>query len=662
MRQKRLKQLLPQEYRRVFLFLLITGLLVAACASIGSPDGGRYDEEPPKVLACYPADKSLNNNQKKVSIQFNEYIKLEKANENVTISPPQTESPNVRADGKRVRIDLFDSLQANTTYTIDFGDAIVDNNEGNPLGLYTYSFSTGNTIDTMEVSGTVLNAADLEPIKGILVGLYRADSLWHDSMFQTRPLERVARTNGSGKFTIKGVADGQYRAFALQDMDNNFFFNQKSEVLAFSSEIFQTSSKPDMRPDTIWNDQDTVHFERIRMMPYIHYYPDNLTLLAFLEAGQQQYRKKEERLTPEKFTLYFAAPADTLPTIKGLNFDEKALLPEPTENNDSITYWIPDTLVAYQDTLQFTMTYLGTDSIGDLVPMTDTLELVPKETHAKLEKERLKKSEEWLKDFEKRLKKSKGTLTYEENPYEHTYLNVEVKPGGSIDPNQFVTITFNEPLQHLDSTKIHFYQKVDSNLVDEPFIFQRLEGQLRTYKLYAEWKPKTQYMLLTDSAAFISVFDHPSKQVKQELRVKSLDEYGTLFVNITSDEKNVIVQLLNKSDKVVAEQPVVDGHADFFYLKPGDYYMRAFVDTNDNGIWDTGSYADGQQPEDVYYCPDAMPLKANWDNTEDWNLTRLPRSEQKPKAITKQKPDKEKTVKSRNKERDEEMRRNKKKK
>ena len=211
--------------------LTLATLTCIACASIGNPDGGRYDEEPPVVVQCFPKDKSTQNDKKKLSILFNEFVKLENANDKVVVSPPQIEAANVRADGKRIKIDLFDDLLENTTYTIDFSDAIEDNNEGNPMGNYTYSFSTGETIDTMEISGTVLNAEDLEPVKGVMVGLYPADSTFSDTLFTTMPMTRVSRTNGSGRFVIKGVKPGKYYAYALKDADGNYIFNQKSEAV-----------------------------------------------------------------------------------------------------------------------------------------------------------------------------------------------------------------------------------------------------------------------------------------------------------------------------------------------------------------------------------------------------------------------------------------------
>lgn len=419
------------------LFAGLALLVVAACASIGSPDGGIYDEIPPKVVSSSPADRSVGISSRKMQIHFDEYIKLENAYEKVIVSPPQLEPANIRADGKRVKITLYDSLQANTTYTIDFGDAIVDNNEGNPMGNYTYSFSTGTEIDTMEVSGVVLNAADLEPVKGILVGLYPLDSLFNDSIFRQKPFSRVSRTNGSGKFCIKGVKSGRYRAFALEDKDGDFLFSQKSERIAFPLDSFETSCKWDVRMDTVW--RDSTQFDSIRVVPYVHYFPDDLVLLAFLESGQDQHLIKMERPDPDVLKLYFTAPSDTLPTIRGLNFDEKCLVPDASLNYDTISYWITDTAFTHhEDTLRFELTYMETDSTGVLQPHTEVQEIVPKMTWQKIQKEQEKKIQDWQKSREKRMKKSKEPLPYEENPYLKKFLDVSPKPSGSLDPNQNV--------------------------------------------------------------------------------------------------------------------------------------------------------------------------------------------------------------------------------
>jgi len=641
---------------RRYLTVILFALMLAACASMGNPDGGRYDETPPKVLASYPADKSTKNNKKKISIAFNEYIKLENASEKVIVSPPQIEVPNIRADGKRVRVDLYDTLQANTTYTIDFSDAIEDNNEGNPMGNYTYSFSTGDEIDTMEVAGTVLNAEDLEPIKGILVGLYPADTSYNDTILRSTPFKRVSRTNGSGRFSIKGVKPGKYHVLALKDADGNLTFNQKSEIIAFDTATYTTSQGPDLRMDTVW--RDSTHWDSIRAVPFTHYYPDDIVLRAFQEEGQDQHLLKNERLMPEYFSFYFTAPADSLPKIKGLNFNDSCLVVETSLHNDTITYWVTDTMFTrHQDTLSMVITYLETDTLGKLSPRSDTLELSPKTTYEKLKKEKDKKIEDWEKEREKKIKKAKEPLPYEENPFLKTFLEITGKPSGSLDPNQNVVFTCNEPIASVDTSMLHFYMKKDSNLIPQPFLFLPVEGSRRAYTLYAEWETKQQYIFEADSAAFQSILGNGSKAIKQDFRVRDADEFGAIFVHITSKDSNVVVQIMSKGDKPMRTMKADEkGYANFYYLKPGDYYIRCFIDSNQNEKWDTGNYLEGRQPEEVFYFPKPMTVKAKWDMEQDWNPRLEKLDKQKALEITKQKPDKEKSVKDRNRKRDEEMR------
>ena len=630
------------------LLFSILSLLVVACASLGSPDGGEYDEIPPKVLSAVPAERSTGISTRKARINFDEYIKLQNASEKVIVSPPQLESPNIRADGKYIKIELKDTLKPNTTYTIDFSDAIEDNNEGNPMGNYTYSFSTGDDIDTMEVSGTVLNAEDLEPVKGMLVGLYPIDSNLTDSILRTTPFNRVSRTNGSGRFTIKGVKQGRYRAFALDDKDGNFIFSQKSEKIAFDSVEFVTSCKRDVRMDTIW--RDTIEYDSIRVVPYTHFLPDDLILLSFLEDGQDQHLLKKERLEPEFFTLYFTAPADTLPIIKGLNFDENCLVCEASEKNDTLTYWVTDTTYyRQQDTLSFEITYLATDTTGILSPYTETLNLVAKNSWAKKWKEQKQRIDDWNKEREKKIKKAKKPLPPEENPYTKTFLDVSCKPTGGLDPNQNPRFIAKEPLAKVDSTKIHFYIKQDTDWIPAPFLFLPSKKDKKVYTLYAEWESKEKYKFSADSMAFTSIMGNSTKPMRFEFSVREAEEYGSIFIHVLAPDSNIIVQLLSRSDKPVATQKAdKDGRADFFYMKPGDYYIRCFIDANNNGIWDTGNYTEGRRPEEVFYFPQKLALKANWDLEQEWAIRSIERSKQKPQEITKQKADKQKSIKQRN--------------
>jgi uncharacterized protein (DUF2141 family) len=627
----------------IYIFCMVC--VVVGCARMGQPDGGWFDDDPPEVIGCRPADQSTNISSKKISIYFNEYIKLEDATNKVIVSPPQLEIPEIKDAGKRIVVELQDSLKPNTTYTIDFSDAIVDNNEGNPLGNYTYSFSTGDQIDTMEVSGYVLDASNLEPVKGILVGLY--DDL-ADSAFKTKPMIRVSRTDSRGRFVIKGVAHGTYRAYALKDADGDFCFNQKSEMIGFNHETYVPSSKPDVKIDTIW--RDSLHIDAFKQTPYTHFLPDDVTLLAFTHIQTDRYLLKTERKDPEKFTMFFTYGHPDLPVIKGLNFNaDSAFVIETRVEQDTINYWLRDTTLINQDTLRMEVNYMMTDTLGNLVSQIDTLEVLAKTPYAKRQKELTKEIEKWQKEQERKKKR--------DETYDSIFPAKPLKPNymlsQEIDPDKIIQIEIPAPLQHVDTAAVHLYSMIDSAWYEAPFTFKPIPHRLRFYEIQAEWRPDTEYSLEIDSAAFEDIYGHVSDPYKQGIKVKSLDEYSTLTIKISgvADSLPLRVRLLDKGDGIVKEVLAKDGVAFFEYVSPEKYYLSAFVDVNGNGLWDTGDYDEDRQAESVYYYPREIECKERWDVTHKWDLTATPRYKQKPQAITKQKADGEKKLKNRNADR-----------
>ena len=631
------------------LYIFCMACVVVGCARMGQPDGGWFDDDPPVVIGSNPVDQSTNVSAKKITIYFDEFIKLEDATNKVIVSPPQLEMPEIKATGKRIVVELQDTLKENITYTIDFSDAISDNNEGNPLGNYTFSFSTGDRIDTMEVAGYVLDASNLEPIKGILVGLYEDLA---DSAFKTKPMLRVSRSDSRGHFVIKGVAPGSYRTYALKDADGDFRFGQKSEMLAFNHEIYVPSSKPDVRIDTIW--RDSLHIETFRQTPYTHFLPDDVTLLAFTHIQTERFLLKTERKDPEKFTMFFTYGHPDLPVIKGLNFNaDSAFVIETREEQDTINYWLRDTTLVNQDTLRMELTYMMTDTLGNLVSQTDTLEVLSKIPYAKRQKELAKEIEKWQKEQE-RLKKR-------EEPYDSIYPAMPLKPSvkapQQIDPDKKIEIEMPTPLQRVDTAAIHLYSMIDSAWYEAPLTFRPIPHRLRFYEIQAEWRPGIEYSLEIDSAAFEDIYGHVSEAYKQGLKVKSLDEYSTLNIKLSgiADSLPLRVRLLNKSDAIVKDVLAKDGVAKFEYVNPDTYYLSALIDTNGNGVWDTGDYDADRQAEAVYYYPREIEIKERWDVTQQWNLTAVPRYKQKPLAITKQKADAEKKLRNRNLDRAREL-------
>lgn len=695
----------PERSVSVCAVLLL--LMLHSCANIGTPDGGLYDETPPRIIHTSPHQGARDITPKKVTLEFNEYIKLENAYERVVISPPQFEAPDIEAYGKKVTVTFNDTLKPNFTYTIDFGSSIVDNNEGNPMGEYVFSFSTGGDIDTLQVSGKVLEAENLEPIKGMLVGLYRVESdsnavenifnwsdsasIAADSIFQTRALERIGRTDGSGHFIVKGVAPGSYRIFALNDQDQTYTYSQRSEKLAFTKQIITPYARYETRMDTVWH--DSIHYDSIFPVKYTHFYPDDVVLLAFTAKQDDRYLLKSERPEQRFFSLYFTSKSDTLPRMTPLNFTagDSTIIVETVPTNDTIKYWITDSLIYTMDTLVVQVDYYATDSLKQLSVRSDTLSLVSKISKERMEKLREKAEEEWAKEYKSRIKSERRAKQAEEERAEREAEEEERKAAEAegrkyekkkkekkkrtkeedeivvppmplepydirwtsttgLAPNKNIDLTFEEPIAYMDASKVSFTMKVDSLFEPAPYLLVPVEGTVNAYRFYAEWEPDSTYMLTLDSAAFVSVYGKATEATKRNIKVRGLNSFSTLFVTLQNADTSAIVQLLNSQDKVVRSAHVENGKADFYFLQPQTYYMRTFFDRNGNGEWDTGDYDTRQQPEEVFYYHSPMQLRAQWDVNQTWNLKSKPLTEQKPEKITKQKPDKSKQIQHRNAE------------
>ena len=629
--------------------LVIAALLLpASCASIGSPDGGPYDETPPSFIGATPPMGAPNSHETRIKLYFDEYIKMENASDKVIVSPPQINQPEITASGREITVKLNDTLRANTTYTVDFSDAISDNNEGNPLGKFTYFFSTGHDVDTLEVSGTVITAAELEPVKGILVGLHSDLS---DTAFTTTPFLRVGRTDDDGKFTIKGVAKGTYRIYALKDAEGDFRFTQKSEMIAVGLDTITPTHMPDVRTDTAW--RDSTHYDSVRVVHYTRFMPDDIVLRAFTEVQTNRYLLKSERLTPQSFTLYFTAAADTMPLLRGLNFHAaQALIPEPNATRDTITYWVRDTLALALDTLAFALTYDKTDD-STLVRanITDTLELVPRTKLSKQREDFAKEIEKWEKAIARAERQGLDAPTTP-RPRPTLAVTYDVRP--TIAPNENPTLRLEYPPSHIDTSRIRL-MLVENDTTSTAAPFRLIPDSLssRSYTLFAAWRPGQSYRIEVDAAAFTDIYGHTNDSTQLRTSVGSEDAYGTLFVRLVGMDSTTIVQLLGNNGKMQMQTRAdASGNAEFYYIRPGKYYMRAFVDTNGNGLWDTGRYDIGLMPEETYYYNELIDIPARWDVEREWTPRATPLNHQKPGALVKQKSTTKQTVKNRNAERE----------
>ena len=567
----------------------------------------------------------------KFSLTFNELIKVDNPSEKIIVSPPQIEQPEIKVSGRKITVELLDSMIPNTTYTVDFSDAITDNNEGNLLGQYTYIFSTGVTTDTMQMSGHILNAEDLEPVKGILAGLHFDAS---DTAFTRKPFDRVARTDADGYFSIKGVnAQRNYRIYALQDADGDFRYTQPTELIGWLNTPLTASSRPDVRYDTAW--VDSTRYDSIRTIHFTHFLPDDIVVRAFKVDYRPRHFLKYTRDVPEWFTLFFTGPSRQRPQLRGLNFDAaRSLFPIANRDNDTLTYWLTDTTLLHLDTLRLACTYDDwDDSLKVARSKTDTLEITPKTTFAKRLAAKQKELAKWEKQRERRHKR--GDFTDETPPRE--YLEPKISSGSPLTPDRNVTITFPEPLAQLRAAGVHLRLKEDTLWHDAPFALDSVPGNPLAATLRAEWRPAQHYKFVIDSAAVRSIYGLVNKRTERNFEIAKLEDFGTVFVTLHHADTSAVVQLLNASGNVEKEVHIREGRAEFYYVRPGNYYLRCYLDRNNDGRWTTGDWTTHTEPEPVYYSPKEIEVKANWDLNEDWDVTALPLDKQKPAKLIKQK-------------------------
>ena len=608
------------SFRLLYGMLLLT--VIYSCANIGSPNGGPYDETPPKFVSSTPVPNQINYTGKKIEILFDELIQIEKPSENVIITPPQMELPVIRSAGKKAVIELKDTLKPNTTYTIDFTNSISDNNEKNVFENFSFAFSTGDIIDTLEVSGVLLNAENLEPMPGITIGLHNN---LEDSAFVKLPFVRTSRTNDKGQFTIRNITPGTYHIFALNDVNRDYKFDQPGEDIAFLDSVIVPSFELTTRQDTTWKDSLTI--DTIWTVGYTRFFPDNIELRLFKEKFERQYMVKPERPDEKYFTLRFNTKLDTVPVPVPINFtpeDSTWYFVQQTEGGAAVNYWLADSTVWKQDTLQVQVSYPKSDSLNILRPQTDTVQLVLRRRPA--EKKKKKKKDE---------------------PDPIVFLGMQVDAPGSMDLFDTISVTFNEPVLDINKEMFFLDQKIDTvwNTVDFDF-FPDSTNSLN-YFIRRPWKYGEEYRIEVDSAAIHSLYGKWNDFFTGEFKIKKEDEYGYLYLNINGVDTTAFVELLSSGDAPVRKAKVKDGGVLFMDLKPDKYYARIVIDTNGNGVWDTGNYIEKRQPEEVYYSPKMYEIMQNWQVEETWNVNSTPLAKQKPLEITKNKP-KEATKKKRN--------------
>lgn len=649
------------------------GLLLVACASIGSPEGGPRDYTPPQVLKSSPEPGTLNFKGQKVEIVFDEIVNLKDQQKKVIISPAPKTQPLIRTVGRKVTVEFREPLLENTTYVIDFSNAIEDNNEGNQLDGYSFAFSTGDEIDTLAVSGIVLRAKDLEPMQHVIVGLH---SNLDDTAFTHVPLERVSRTNDLGKFTVRNLKPGSYHVFALNDVDGDYRM-ARTEDIAFLDEIIVPTTSEYTSQDTVFTYDRRV--DTVVTATHTLYLPNDLLLCMFNEGYRSHYVKQTSRPEAHKLHVLFGAPNDSLPAMEVIRPAVHAAdwyRVERTATNDSLFYWITDSAIIKTDTIIVAMTYLRTDTADSLEEVTDTIrfgyrkpgDLVKEEEKkAKEKEERAKRLAQLLEKQVKAAAQGKelneGELEeikelQHVDPDEIPKLKMELAKSGTLDVGDSIILKFDAPIAYIDPGGVHLELKRDTLWVPypAPIALQPVDNlNPMRYWLPVTPQPDSTYRLVIDSAAVTSVYGLINDKLSKDLRVNGLEEYANVFFTVNV-KNGAFVELLANGEKLVRTVPVVNDSFELLNIKPGYYYLRLTIDNNGNGKWDTGNYANHLQPEEVYYYPKKLHLRRNWDLDENWNIYTTPLDLQKHEDLKRNKPEKakNKVEKKQSKSRDDE--------
>ena len=594
-----------------------------SCANIGNPSGGPIDKTPPIFMRSNPTPNAVNVKDRKIEIFFDEIVTLKDPSTKIIVSPAQTEMPRMSALGRKVTVELVDSLLPNTTYTIDFSNSIQDNNEGNAIDNFAFAFSTGSVIDSMRVSGYVLDSRTLEPMQSVVVGL---QSNLADSAFHKEKLQRVALTNDRGQFTIRNVSPGSYHIFALKDLDRDYKFGNPTEDIAFLDSIIVPSIGSREAADTVYNDLNEI--DTIMRATRPAYFPNDILLSMFNEDRKSQYLANNLRVDSTRISLTFAAASDTLPSLSivGRNdVPDQWYTLERSQTNDTLTYWIRPPHLVSADTLMVATTYLRTDTASNLSWGTDTLKFT-------FQRQKAKKK-----------KKNEETDSLEQI----RFMELHPLANGTQEVYAPLLLQTGTPIERYSREAFHLQRKLQNDTTFYPAEIKSIalrDSTLnrRDLMLKVDWEPGAAYTLAVDSLAMTDIYGLQTKPLKVDFNVRKMEEYGNIVFNIPAVRDSAIVELLDGTEKIVLRAPVKNHRAELLNLLPGKYYARLFIDRNGNGKYDTGNYDMHLQPEETVYYPGAINLKKNWDVEQTWDIYATPIDKQKPEAIKKNKPERKK--------------------
>lgn len=604
--------------------ILFSTAFLWRCANVGTPEGGPKDSLPPRVMGASPAFNQTNFGGKKIYITFDEYVQLKDQSKELFSSPLMKKKPILLVKGKSVEVEIQDTLKPNTTYALNFGSSIRDNNENLPLNGLRYVFSTGDKIDSMFMSGYTADAYKKDSVSKSLIYFYEAtdsafmrepylrladkmrpDSLpaYDSTLFKVQPAA-VGRAENNGIFIAQNLKPVDYVVYAIEDTNGNFSYEPGVDKVGFLEGVYNPTKLPDFM---VWFDT-TRNYTVAEPQTYVRMFMD--------KQFKRQNLVQQKRPSQHKVELFFGAPYPQIDSIVLDGIDPSKIITEyVTKGRDTMNLWLNVPSEQLPDTIKGTITYMKHDSINQLVRSTDKLRLYWKYIESKAEqKEREKQERE-----KERVEKDGEIYTPPAKPNPFKY-NLTGK--GDVNPENDISISFDYPLVEMDSTRIELFRLGDNEDVYKvKYGLKQDSVDIRKWIISANWIPDMKYRLDIADSIFVDVAGYRNDSIQSDFTILSPDKFGTLTVKVKgkSDSSLYVLQLLSDQNKVLQEKKLVkSGQYSFQYIDPGDVKLRVVEDINGNGEWDSGDMIIHDQPERVeIYIPEngneLMAMKMKWD-------------------------------------------------
>ena len=592
---------------RVVVMLLFGGAFFSRCANIMTPEGGPKDTIPPVIVKLEPDNFTTNFKAKKVYIEFNEFVQIKDQNKELFTSPAMKKLPLIATRGKGIVITIRDTLKENTTYAIDFGSAICDNNEGNPLNAMRYVFSTGDKVDSMMCSGYTADSYKADSVSRTFIWFYIADSLpstpGYDSTIFNRKPDVIARAQKNGIFIAQNLKPVNYRIYAIGDKNDNQLYEPGTDMVGLLDTVYNPATMPEF---AIW-------FDSLRMYPSAE--PQLYFRMFTDKAFVNQRLVDAQRPDQKKAVLYFNSD---YPRIDSLIFDnipsDKILLDPQTNGRDTMFIWFNVPAEQLPDTIKGKIVYYRHDSLRQLSKTREPLKLAWRLVETKeqqKERERIEK--------EKAKAQAEGK-EYKDPNYKNPFV-LTISAGKDVNPEKSFDITFGTPAVKFDTTAVELVaiaEDKSTTPVEKHFVRDSMNMCRWTVK--APWKEKTNYRFYIPKSSVTDVMGYENDSTAIEFATYDPEKFSTVSLNVTGEGKNkYIILLTDSSGKTLQEKTgVTSGKYRFNYVTPGDIRLRIIEDKNGNGKWDAGDVIAGLQPEraEGYFNEkreETFTTKMNWD-------------------------------------------------